>query len=124
MTTQTTYHVGQELWIDSVNNRRGDEGMTRAKVAKVGRTLVHVETRWGTTAFRMETGHANDAYGHEFLMTDAQVADRRRRAVAQQRLRDLGVEFTWRRGHVDAVLLENIALLCESAAAERGRAEA
>lgn len=63
-------------------------------VVKVGRKLITVQYRWQhqTQVFRLETGQANDDYGHSWIKTAAQVDEDLRRAGLVQRLRDGGLD--------------------------------
>lgn len=89
------YSVGQRVWIYSVNARKGT-GPQQGEVVKVGRTLVTVkgiDSAWWTQVFRIETGSANDQYGHEWIKTDAEREEVDRRNAALETLREAGIRF-------------------------------
>jgi hypothetical protein len=78
------YEVGQRVWIKSLN--RGAEG--EATVVKVGRSLLHVQGKWGTpAAYRIKDGVRNDRYEHEWILTDAQMAALEREGAVGDRLK-------------------------------------
>lgn len=76
--------VGQKVWIYDVNGRGREPEW--ATVTRVGRSLFDVEIDFGTYArteqYRLDGGHLNDVYGHRYVLTDDQRADRERRAPA------------------------------------------
>lgn len=86
------YEVGQHVYIRSVNRAQNAEGT----VAKVGRTLVYVQGPWGTpTAYRIETGVANNQFGHEHILTDDEMAAADRMSEVHKRWSAHGLRFDY-----------------------------
>ena len=86
----TKYHVGQTVHIGSVNRHGTGEGT----VVKVGRALVTVQYGHGyQKVFRIETGVANDNYGHEWIETDEERQEREERQDLTQRLHRAGLRL-------------------------------
>lgn len=82
------FHVGQTVIVGGVNMR---DRTYEAEVVKVGRTLVYIEEYGRPTAYRIDTGVRNDAYGHTWIKTKEQAQDDADRTAAISRLRDLGL---------------------------------
>lgn len=61
-------------------------------VTKVGRKLVTVEEYGRPFQYRIETGQANDQYGHEWLVTEAERDAGLRANEARAFLRSLGLD--------------------------------
>jgi hypothetical protein len=74
------------------STRGQPKGGQDGTVVKVGRKLITVEYGHSTTVFRLETGYANDDYGHAWIKTVAQADEDLRRAGLVERLRDGGLE--------------------------------
>lgn len=92
------YEIGQTVYLRGVN-RRTEETTT---VTRVGRTLVYVQDRYGKPqSFRIETGVANDQYGHEWIETSEQRAERVERSALSERLRAAGLSFGYHAGNHD-----------------------
>jgi len=109
--------VGDTL-VRSGHNVRRDEEVT---VTRVGRKLLYVEMYGREFPFRIETGVANDNYGHDWLRTPAQVAESRRRTLALVELRGLGfqpVGFSTA-GDVATETLERVVSVLREAASSR-----
>jgi hypothetical protein len=115
MADMTGLKVGQEVRIFDIN-RRGQPGGRPGKVMRVGRTLFDVITDIpgpGIMTFRLDTGHSNDAYGHQFVKTLEQVALDDRRKTATDILMQHGLAFTstgWRE-QVTIAELEALAVV-------------
>lgn len=108
------YEVGQHVWVRSQNRRAEGEGT----VVKVGRTLVYVQGQWGTpVAFRIETGVVNDKYGHEWVLTDAEMAEAERRAAVDARWKTHGLRMEYGQRATSIDVMEAIADLLDGGAA-------
>jgi hypothetical protein len=104
------FEVGQHVWIRSVNRNMSGEGT----VAKVGRSLVYVQGQWGTpVAYRIDTGIANDKYGHE---PDDEMAEVDRRTAVEGRWKTHGLRREYGHGQLPVDVMEAIADLLDGAA--------
>ncbi|MCD4535663.1 hypothetical protein LRP67_16340 [Nocardioides sp. cx-169] len=59
----------------------------------MGRKLVTIEDKGRPEVFRVDTGRANDAYGHGWLCTDEQHAEHEARSAVMDRLHALKIRF-------------------------------
>lgn len=86
MAQSSKFVVGQTVFVDSVN--RGTRPMAEGTVTKVGTKLVYVQYGWSHSpqAFRIDGGHANDQYGHQWVLTVDEHIERVARAGAKRRL--------------------------------------
>jgi hypothetical protein len=92
----TTFEVGQEVYLRSMNEsrmRREDDKPPVASIVRVGRKLVFIERYGGEEAYRIESGKRNDDYGHEWLQTFEQWEEEAERAELIVALRDGGLEI-------------------------------
>lgn len=105
--------VGQEVRVFDQNGRRvgQPDGGWSGKVTEIGRSLVTVEYRGNSDAFRMDTHVINDRYGHKFFKTLEEVAEDERRGRALATLKDHRIELGF--GH--SLTLEQIEALAELA---------
>jgi hypothetical protein len=106
-----SFVVGQRVWVYDVNDRRGN-GPIEGTVEKVGRTLIHVRyVTWGDPVpFRMDTGRANDNYGHQWIKSDAKKALDERRDAALKVLYGHGLEIKMGYSrHLSTEMIEAIA---------------
>jgi hypothetical protein len=93
---------GDRVQVTDVNGPRMGQpkGGWDGTVAKVGRTLIHVNYPGGhynrPTAFRLDDGRANDDYGHQHVWTVEEMAERTRRSELTERLREYGIQFDHR----------------------------
>lgn len=112
----TDLKPGDRVQVFDVNGSRMGQppGGWDGEVTKVGRTLIHVRYAGGTKAFRLSTGTANDAYGHQSLLTPEQVDDKLRRSDLLSRLRDNGMTLNMRR-EVTTDALAAVVTILESA---------
>lgn len=69
MKTLEDVKVGDTVWWHDVANGRG-RLPTAAVVTKVGSKLIYIEQYTRNKGFRKESGQANDAYGHEYIIAD------------------------------------------------------
>jgi hypothetical protein len=79
----------------SYGRKKPGDGGDDAVVVKKGRVLITV-TPVGyhrEEVFRMETGRANDGYGHSYIKTPEQVEHDIRESAVRSRLHELGVRF-------------------------------
>lgn len=88
--------VGDRVQVFDVNGSRMGQprGGWDGTVVKVGRKLITIQ--YGnhyTQVFRLDSGRANDAYGHLWIKTSEQAAEDARRGELIQRLRDGGLEI-------------------------------
>jgi hypothetical protein len=86
--------VGDRVQVFDVNGSRlgQPKGGYDGTVVKMGRKLVTVKYDHGESVFRLETGQANDAYGHQHLRTVEQAAEDLRKTEAMQQLREVGLD--------------------------------
>ena len=91
---ESKWFVGQEVVIRDVNERRQywDDGQPpRGVVTKVGRKLFTVSYGYGESVYRIEDGTKNDPYGHGWVQTPEDFANRELRGELTKRLRDRGL---------------------------------
>lgn len=62
--------VGDTVHIFDINNR-SDKKLSTATVSKIGTKLFYVKQHGRDSAFRKDTLRANDGYGHQELIIDA-----------------------------------------------------
>lgn len=109
------YSVGDEVRVFDVNGpRRGmpDNGWA-GTVTAVGRKLMTVSYGgYHNEKFRMDTGHINDSYGHQYVMTEEEVIDRNLASSATKRLKDIGLDLAWRKPKLSG---QNLSLLADFA---------
>lgn len=88
----TGIKAGDPVVVYDVNfDKEGSPGT----VDSVGRKLFTVHTpRGGPMVFRLEDGHRNDRYGHQWVKTVAQAEEDDRRRFALDELRRCGLHFT------------------------------
>ena len=81
--------VGDEVRVFDINGRRmgQPDGGWQGTVTKVGRTLVYVDYGHRNGQFRIDTGRANDSYGHRYFKTLEQAASDARLSHALARLK-------------------------------------
>jgi hypothetical protein len=103
--------VGREVWRHDVNQDRLG-GPRRVVVTKVGRKLVTIEDKGRPEAFRIDTGRANDAYGHGWLCTDEQHAEHEARSAVMDRLHALKLQFAFG-GHDRRYSVETLAAVAD-----------
>lgn len=82
--------VGQKALIYDVNRSHPIEGV----VEKVGRTRVHVRSKWGLMNFDKETGREGGKYDHAHIKTEAEAIESAAIRVATARLKELGFTYT------------------------------
>jgi hypothetical protein len=101
--------VGEEVRVFDVNGKRHGmpEGGWPGEVVKVGRVLATIRCRNGEQTFRLDTGQANDRYGHQWFLTVDQATEKTRRHRAESILREYGVETS--RASLSTGQLEAIA---------------
>lgn len=114
MSSKKKFEVGQQV----VVTRNGRLSPTRGKVRAVGRTLVQVEVegvpgRW--KPYRIETGVANDTYGHSRIYTleEYDQACLRREVVQRLAARGLRFDYGAQLSRVSTETLNKIADLIE-----------
>lgn len=89
--SDSKYYEGQEVVIRDVNDRRRpEEGPLTATITRVGRKLVYVTLYGREKAYRIESGVANDNYGHSSLQTWDEYHAEKRRAEVVQALQEAG----------------------------------
>ena len=94
MSQDVKWFVGQEVVIRDVNEKRQywDDGQPpRGVVTKVGRKLFTVSYGYGESVYRIEDGTKNDPYGHGWVQTPEDFANRELRGELTKRLRDRGL---------------------------------
>ena len=112
--------VGDRVQVFDVNRRPLRDGFD-GTVVKVGRTLITVRYGHGyTKVFRLDSGRANDAFGHQWIETPAQMAEDARRDELVQRLRDSGLEVRMGR-QLPTQTLEAVAAALDEAESRRAQ---
>lgn len=115
--------AGDELLLtEQFGGRRKTEVPTQVVVHKVGTKLVHIlrspgQPEFGTLAFRIENGRANDDYGHSELWRPEDWEAEQQRDSLNDALRGHGIE-SWRGAPKSIAVLEAILDVLERA--ERG----
>lgn len=101
--------VGEPVRVFDINGSRMGQpsGGWEGTVTKVGRKLITVHYGRRSKVFRLDTGVANDDYGHVHVETVEQATEGRRRSALVQRLREGGLEIRF--GH--SVSTETLAAL-------------
>jgi hypothetical protein len=132
MSTDTTpktglyaLEVGDRVQVFDINGRRMGQpaGGWDGTVVKVGRKLITVQyqSAHNTKAFRLDSGSANDDYGHQHVRTVEQATADLRRAEALRRLRDAGVTIECSRINAYSTqTLEALAAVLDSGSAGPG----
>lgn len=122
-TTLADLKVGDRVQVFGGYGRRRDEvGGQDGEVIKVGRKLITVAYPGNPhgQVFRLESGRANDDYGHQRIKTIAQAEEDLHREDLVQRLKDGGLEVRMGR-QLSTRALEAVAMaLDESEIAEGG----
>lgn len=111
------WYVGQRVYLRDVNeNRRRDPAFIPpvVTIAKVGRTLVHVEEYGRLRAYGKDDGVRRDDYRHSWLQTFERYAEGIARSVATERLAALGLVFGLRGRAMTAAQINAIADLIDS----------
>jgi hypothetical protein len=109
--------VGDRVQVFDINGpRRGQpEGGWDGTVAKVGRTLIHVnysaKYRHRPQVFRMDTGRSNDSYSHQFIQTVEEAARRQYVGKLRTRLRAGGIDLSMRHTFTTQTLEALVAAL-------------
>lgn len=119
MSTDTTpktglyaLEVGDRVQVfGGYGRRHGAPGGMDGEVIKVGRKLITVAYPGSPNGqvFRLESGRANDDYGHQRIQTVEQAAEDARRSELIARLRSGGIEL--RMGHDRKISTETLEAL-------------
>lgn len=110
MTETVKYQVGQKVYLRDVNERLGPDGVPPlVKIAKVGRTLVHVEYHGRTKAFDISDGREAGAYDHASVQTIEEYAEEKARKATMGRIRSAGLGSR----RLTTAQLNAIADICE-----------
>lgn len=113
---------GDMVLVYSVNSRSAEP--REAKVAKVGRTTIHIANDYGSTnPYDLHPregfgGAIKDRFGHSSVFTHEMWAARERSIAVQVELRSLGVTFDHRAGRYGLAALEVILAAVKSVAPE------
>jgi hypothetical protein len=104
------YEVDQQVRVSDINGRRSASyppGGWTGIVTKVGRKLVTVRFQSREQVFRIETGQANDQYGHQCISTLEEAEQYLRYSRAREALKE--TDFEVRLGRSPSVeMLEGV----------------
>lgn len=94
MTALSSLKVGDPVKVFDINGIRMGQppGGWDGVVAKVGRKLVTVEYGCSRKVFRLDSGRANDDFGHQSVQTVEQAAEDARRQAVLDRLGSSGIK--------------------------------
>lgn len=93
--TMPKYAIGDTVRVFDVNGRRLNmpEDGWEGTVTNVGRKYISVSYNHRVRKFVIETGTVNDRYGHQYIMSDDELRNRRFLASAKVRLSEFNLGF-------------------------------